>query len=194
MKGQPGVYDGFVTAWKKPEEMGLLLEQIRQAMDGCVGPDCYRLSSSQITVSKRRNLVANVMNFSTAQSIFCVLVASIGVANVMFANVVRRSREYAIRIAMGARQADIFGLVLCESMIIGLLGGLVGIALAAVISPWVCHALASRIAEAASLSPVLSLRSVLVPLLASTGSGLLAGLFPALQTRRIDVLSILRAE
>jgi ABC-type antimicrobial peptide transport system permease subunit len=63
-----------------------------------------------------------------------------------------------------------------------------------VISPVVCQALAGRIHEVASLSPVVSLRGLLIPLLVSTGSGLLAGLYPAIQTRRIDVLSILRAE
>lgn len=194
MYGKPGAYDGFVAAWNKPEDLETMLEQLRQALDACVGPDCYYLSSSRLAAQKRKGIVASVMAFGTAQAIFCVLVASIGVANVMFANVVRRRREYAIRIAMGARQADIFGLVLCESMLIGLIGGVLGIALAAAIAPAVCQALASRIHEAAALTPAFCLRGVLVPLVACGASGLLAGLVPALQIRRIDVLSILHTE
>jgi hypothetical protein len=66
--------------------------------------------------------------------------------------------------------------------------------LGAAVAPAVCQALAGRIAEAAALTPVYGVRGMVVPLVASATSGLLAGLFPALQVRRMDVLSILHSE
>lgn len=194
MFGQPGLYDGFVAVWDRPDHLERLLDQLKETLDDVVGPDCYSLSSSRIAAQKWKNVVANVMAFGTAQAFFCVLVASIGVANVMLANVVRRRREYAIRIAMGARQSEIFGLVLCESMLIGFAGGLAGIAAGMAISPLVCRELAGRIHEVQRLAPVFSLRGILIPLAACGISGLLAGVVPALQIRRMDVLSVLHAE
>jgi hypothetical protein len=192
--GQPGVYEALVTAWRQPDEMERLLVEIKCALDTCLGPGCYYVSSTQIALRRRQTIVSNIMAFGAAQAMFCVLVASIGVANVMLATVLRRSREYAIRISMGARQAEIFGLVLSESMLIGLVGGLIGILLAVMVSPVVCHGLARHIREATNLSPVFCLRGVLIPLAACGASSLLAGIFPALQIRRLDVLSVLRAE
>lgn len=192
--GTPGTYSGFIAAWQRPEDLESMIAQLDHVLTAQVGPDCYYLSSSRLAAQKRKGVVANVMVFGAAQAVFCVIVASIGVANVMLANVVRRRREYAIRMAMGARQAEILGLVLCESMTIGLVGGLLGVLLAALMAPAVCGALAGRIAEAARLTPVFGLRGVLVPLAAAGLSGILAGVFPALQVRRMDVLSILHAE
>jgi ABC-type antimicrobial peptide transport system permease subunit len=194
MYGAPGQYDSFMVAWNKPEDMEPTLKQLRAALDSCLGPGCYHLSSSLITARKRKALVSNVMLLASGQAVFCVLVASIGITNVMLANVVRRSREYAIRISMGARKQEIFGLVLCESLSIGLLGGLLGILLAGLVSPLVCHLLAQRIHEAAALAPVWCLRGVVISLATCGLSALLAGLFPALLARRLDVLSILRSE
>ena len=194
MYGRPGLYDSFVAVWNQPDHLEILLDQLKATLDDVVGPDCYNLSSSRIAAQKWKNVVANVMAFGTAQAFFCVLVASIGVANVMLANVVRRRREYAIRIAMGARQTEIFGLVLCESMLIGLAGGLAGVAAGMAISPLVCHELAGRIHEVQRLAPIFGLRGILIPLIACGISGLLAGVVPALQIRRMDVLSVLHAE
>ena len=194
LHGNPGYYAGFVIGWNRADEMEPLLLEVHTAMRACVGPECYYLSSSLITVQKRKRVVSNIMAFSTAQAIFCVLVASIGIANVMLANVMRRSREYAIRISSGARKADIFNLVVCESLLIGLTGGFLGVGLGALIAPLACGALANHIREAANLSPAFGFRGLLVPLAVCGISGMLAGVFPALKTVRLDVLSNLRAE
>jgi putative ABC transport system permease protein len=192
--GKPGFYDSFAAIWQSPETFEKLLEQIRDTLDSQVGVDCYWLSSSLLTARNQKRIVANVMVFGSAQAFFCVLVASIGVANVMLATVVRRRREYAIRVAMGARQRDIFGLVLAESLLLGLSGGALGVLAAAAVSPLICQVVANHIRTVAALAPQICPRGVLISLGACGFCGLLAGVFPALQVRRMDVLSNLYAE
>ena len=192
--GKPGAYESFAAIWKSPDRLEQMLEEIRDVLDVQVGVDCYWLSSSLLTAKRQKRIVANVMVFGSAQAFFCVLVASIGVGNVMLATVVRRKREYAIRIAMGARQCAIFRLVLAESLLLGLLGGVLGVFAGAALSPLICQAVASRIPMAAALAPQICPRGILIALASCGGCGLLAGVFPALQIRRMDVLSNLYAD
>ena len=52
----------------------------------------------------------------------------------------------------------------------------------------------SRAQAEGRLAPIFGLRGILIPLIACGISGLLAGVVPALQIRRMDVLSVLHAE
>lgn len=65
----------------------------------------------------------------SAIPLICILVASIGVANLMMVNVTSRSRPIAILRAVGATKWQIARLVLAEAMVLGLLGCAVGVAL-----------------------------------------------------------------
>lgn len=61
-----------------------------------------------------------------------LLLAAMGLYGVMAYSVAQRTREFGVRVAMGARQSDILGLILRESARLTLLGTAVGLVLAAV--------------------------------------------------------------
>lgn len=127
-------------------------------------------------------------------ALFCILVASICVINVMLSSVVRRSREFAIRIAMGARHRDIVLIVLAESFSYGIIGSILGIIGAGLISPLICDLLSTKIIGASSLQPSFGLRGLIIPVRVCGLSSLLAGVIPALRTLKLDILPVLRAE
>lgn len=192
--GAPRNVGLIAVGWRTPEDMERVVAHVRQVLDEVRAPDAYHLSSSQFAITKRRNIVGNFMVFGTAQALFSVLIAAIGIVNVMLANVVRRAREFAIRVAMGARQSDLAVIVLVESGLLGFLGAALGVVLAMVVAPYICDAISHATPEATALAPLFSWKGVAVPLLVCTASGLLAGIVPALKTRRMDILSVLRAE
>lgn len=192
--GQPGVVETIVVAWRDSTKIESTIGQLRAALDECRAPEAYYLSSSQFAIRKRRNIVSNYVVLGLTQSLFCILVASLGVVNVMLADVVRRAREFAIRISMGARHGDIVIIVLLESFLLGLFGAIIGIVAAALISSPLCNFISSRIPEASQLIPDISVKSMVIPLLACSLSGLAAGIIPALRTRKLDILKVLRAE
>jgi putative ABC transport system permease protein len=120
------------------------------------------------------------------------MIASIGVLNVMLTNVARRTREFAIRIAMGAQQRDILIIVLAESFVTGIIGALIGLALALGAAPSIGNLMAAGIEEATKLSPDISFKGILLPLLICGLCSLTAGVVPALKVRKMDILSALR--
>jgi hypothetical protein len=192
--GKPNVVESIAVSWDSPENMESTIKTLRAALDECRAPEAYFLSSSQFKIQKRKNIVSNFMVFGAVQAFFCILVASIGVVNVMLANVIRRTREFAVRIAMGARHSDITLIILAESLIFGLVGAVIGVVGAILTSSAICSLISSNISEASHLKPYIGLRGILTPLLVCSLSGLVAGIVPALRTRRLDILASLRAE
>jgi putative ABC transport system permease protein len=184
----------ILVAWKSPQMMEQTIVQLRSALNQIRAPDAYYLSSSQFAIKKRKNIVSNIMAVGILQALFSVLVASIGIVNVMLANIVQRSREFAIRMAMGADSNDIAIIVVLESTMFGFLGAVVGIALAILVSPFVTSLIADSVPEASRLQPMFSIQGMLIPLLVCGLSGLAAGIVPALRARKVDVLAVLRAE
>lgn len=188
----PGAVGNILVAWHKTEEMGQVIQGIKEILDQYRGPGSYYLDSSQFQIQSGKKIVSNFIVVGTAQSLFCILIASIGILNVMLTNVTRRTHEFAIRIAMGANRKDILLVVLSESIFIGLVGAFVGLVVAVLVAPLLGDLMASGIQDASKLKPVFSMNGFLLPLLTCGLSSLSAGLIPALKARRLDILSALR--
>jgi len=116
---------------------------------------------------------------------FSLFVGAIGVMNIMFVTVTERTREIGIRKAIGATRRGILLQFLCESCAIGLLGGTVGIVLAAVLT---------AVINAALMPASLSLPIVAVAVTVSAGVGVLAGIAPAYRGARLDPVEAMRYE
>ncbi len=86
----------MLVAWHSSHNMESTIGALRLALNECRAPNAYVLSSFQFALKKRKNIVSNFMLFVIIQATFCILVASVGIVNVMLANVVRRAREFAI--------------------------------------------------------------------------------------------------
>ena len=118
-----------------------------------------------------------------------VLVACANFANLLLAQGFGRQRNLGIRAALGATRLRLIRQQLVESLLLALLGGALGVLLAAWLMP-VLIALAPP--DLPRLSNVtLDLRILGVALLASVVTGILFGLPPALQLSRIDLHSML---
>jgi putative ABC transport system permease protein len=114
-----------------------------------------------------------------------LFVGGVGVMNIMFVSVTERTREIGIRKAIGARRRSILMQFLIESSVICLIGGLIGIALAALLT-YVINA----VLMPASLSPAILLIAIVVSMMV----GVLSGIVPAWRAARLDPIEALRYE
>ena len=120
-----------------------------------------------------------------------LLIASANVAGVFLARAAARSREIAIRLAMGAGRTQVVRLLVAESVLVFLLGGAAGAALAF----WAARLLAAvrlplPVQFAFDFTPDLPVLAV--ALVVTLAAGVFAGLTPAIRAGRQDVATVLK--
>jgi predicted permease len=119
-----------------------------------------------------------------------LLITCANVANLLLARFVARSREFAVRAALGASRARIVRQLLTESLLLSLAGGVLGVGLAKL-------GVALALAKLPESMPRADNISVNLPVLLfsfgiSIAVGILFGLAPALRSFRVDVQSSLK--
>jgi len=126
---------------------------------------------------------------------FTLLIAGVGVANIMYVVVKERTQEIGIKRALGARRRHIMAQFLFEAMAIALSGGLVGLVVAALIVVGV-DAIPTEGNEGMQyiLNPRLSWPIALICVGILIGVGLLAGILPARRAAAVDPVESLRYE
>ncbi len=123
-----------------------------------------------------------------------LLIAGVGIANIMYVVVTERTREIGIKLAIGARPRHITAQFIFESLLIVCMGGAVGMLIS-----WGVVALMRAIpvgnAGLAYLGkPQISGIVVLITLTVLALIGLVAGVFPARKAARLDPVESLRYE
>jgi putative ABC transport system permease protein len=115
-----------------------------------------------------------------------LLVGGIGIMNIMLATVSERTREIGIRRALGARKRDIIVQFLSETLLLTLVGGILGIILGSLIPFWVTY-FTHRPTVITSTSLVLAFGI-------SAAVGIIFGLYPAYRAANMDPIESLRHE
>jgi len=122
----------------------------------------------------------------SAIAVISLLVGGIGVMNIMLVSVTERTREIGVRMAVGARQGDILQQFLIEAVLVCLIGGVLGIALALSIG-WGFRA------AGASFQLIYSTGSIVLAFACSTLIGIAFGFLPARSAARLDpVVALVR--
>ena len=115
-----------------------------------------------------------------------LLVGGIGIMNIMLASVTERTREIGIRRAIGAKRRQIISQFLIETVVLSIIGGLIGIGLGVLVP--------SLITYFAGMPTVITLGSIALPLVISFGVGIIFGLYPAVRAAKVDPIVALRHE
>lgn len=121
---------------------------------------------------------------------FLLLIACANVANLLLARSVARSREFAIRSALGASYARMLRQLLTESVLLSAVGGAFGLLLAYCVMKTLLEALAAALPRFGEVS--LDSRVLLFTLVLSLVTGVIFGLAPARKATRINLQEIIK--
>ncbi|HEX7340832.1 MAG TPA: FtsX-like permease family protein, partial [Rhodanobacteraceae bacterium] len=151
-------------------------------------------ATADFTVSSQASLVATATSATQVLTVLLggiaaisLLVGGIGVMNIMLVSVSERTREIGIRMAVGARQGDIRRQFLIESVMVCLVGGVIGIVLA-----WLFGQLFSLAVH--QFHMIFSPAAILIAFGFSTAIGLVFGFLPARNAAKLDPIVALARE
>ncbi len=115
-----------------------------------------------------------------------LLVGGIGIMNIMLASVTERTREIGIRRAIGAKRKQIIYQFLIETVVLSMIGGLIGLGLGVLIPLLITHF--------SGMPTVVTANGIFLPLGISMAIGIVFGLYPAMHAAQVDPIIALRHE
>jgi len=137
------------------------------------------MSTAQETASVMSLLLGAIASIS-------LMVGGIGIMNIMLVSVTERTREIGIRIAVGAKGRDILLQFLIESLVLSLIGGILGITIGVV---------GTLILSSLTQWPTLfSMQAILLAFLFSGSVGVFFGFYPARKASMLNPIEALRYE
>ncbi len=145
--------------------------------------DFYMSNNAQIRQSIEQTTGILTMMISSIAAI-ALVVGGIGVMNIMLVSVTERTREIGVRMAVGARRSDILQQFLIESVLVCLLGGMLGIGVALALGA------ALELANV-GFSLVFSANSILAAFACSSLIGIGFGFLPARRAAQLDPVEAL---
>ena len=123
--------------------------------------------------------------------LFVLMIACVNLANLQLARTATRTREHAVRLAIGASRGHLVRQLLAESVLLSVVGGALGLLVAA----WGNKVLGSRLlmnSDSPGFSLPVDLNVLCFTLAVSVGTGIVFGLTPALIASRTDVNAALK--
>ncbi len=180
---------------------GMTLDQATAALDTLANN--YRTQFPEKIDAQSRNIIKTLPEdvtenlrpgFATLLAAvgFVLLIACSNVANLLLVRFSGRRREISLRLALGATRGSVVRLFVFESVLISLLAGTLGAALAWWLVPLVPKLAANFLPIEAGSATALSLPVLLFTIGLSLLTGLVMGLYPALQSSRADLVDALK--
>ena len=148
--------------------------------------DLYRVTAMSEMLDSLNEQIAMMSGMLGGIAGISLLVAGVGVMNIMLVSVTERTREIGIRKALGARTGSILLQFLSESAIITLLGGLIGITIGVAGAFGICSLI--------GFTAKVSVGTVLGASLFSSAVGIFFGIYPAKKAAKLSPIEALRHE
>ncbi len=147
--------------------------------------DDFTIRSQQEMMETMSSTMDTITIILVVAAAFSLLVAGIGIMNIMLVSVTERTKEIGLRMSVGARGIDISNQFLIESIMISITGGILGI-----IVGW----LGTYVCAAFNLPTSIPMWSIFVSFAVCTVIGVGFGYFPAQKAASMDPIEAIRYE
>jgi putative ABC transport system permease protein len=151
-----------------------------------VAADDFRVRTLEEIAALRARASRTMTMLLTAVAAVSLIVAGVGVMNIMLVSVAERTREIGLRMALGARERDVVVQFLTESLLLSAVGGIFGIV--------VGYGLASAATLLFSWPTELAIETTALAFGVSAAVGIFFGWYPAHRAGKIDPIDALRFE
>ena len=168
-------------------EIVAYLRQCHEIVPAAGGEDDFTIHSFETEAKAAMESAKTFSSLLSGLAAIALVVGGIGIMNIMLVSVSERTREIGILKTIGARHVDIIRQFLLEATVLGLAGGLLGVAAGIGAIPVINHYSTNLFAAFAWYSlPLAFTFSFLV--------GIIFGFYPALRASRLDPIEALRHE
>lgn len=173
-EGKINVIDIKATPGTTKEELTTLCDEISARI-----PEARAVIASEHIRDSQAYKMIQAMSWGT--SLLAVLVGVLGVMNTMLMTVFERTQEISILLAVGWKRSRILWMILCESAVLGLLGGIGGVIIGALGVKALEQTPAIRGLLSPDLNPGLLASAVCIAMVV----GVFSGLYPAWRSSRL---------
>jgi putative ABC transport system permease protein len=160
--------------------------RVRHGLDVTGAPDDFRVRTLEEIAALRTRTSRTMTALLAGVAAVSLIVAGVGVMNIMLVSVTERTREIGIRLAVGARQRDVVMQFLLEALLLSVVGGLAGVAAG--------YALAVVMTAVLSWPTELAPTTTALAFASAAAIGIVFGWYPAHRAGRTDPIDALRFE
>ncbi len=162
-----------------------VIEQVRELLPRQANPEAPgEVAVSSLDLQAREIISENFESLLSLLVVVIIVVGAIGVGNIMLISVLERRGEIGVRRALGAKKSHIAVQFLIESVLLTVLGGLIGIVFGLAVVTVVTRVLDWPL--------TIEVLFIVVGLAVTVGVGLVAGLYPAWRASRMDPAEAVR--
>ncbi|MDQ1253015.1 MAG: putative transport system permease protein, partial [Euryarchaeota archaeon] len=149
----------------------------------------FSVSASKSMAESVTEMTGTMTLFLGAIAAVSLLVGAVGIANTMFTSVLEKTKEIGTMKAIGAKNKDILMIFLFNSGMVGLVGGILGVMLGAIVSSGL-QTMMGDMASGTGLSYTLMFEGLLL----AVSIGVISGVVPAYRASKLKPVDALRYE
>ena len=179
------VYDGIIAVTTHPDDNDAVEERIQKIYGKNVG-----IISPKALAETIKDVMEQFTGFIRAVAFVSMFVGAVGIVTTLYTSAMERTREIGLLKAIGYSNTTILAMFLTESMAIGLLGAISGLA----VGVGGAYALVKVMIFEADLSPYFKPTDMINVFLLAFVLSIIAGLYPAWRASRLSPIVALRKE